>query len=143
MKCVIVLLVALLGFPHSALAQPAAHPPPPGCKAPPHHPHKGSPPRSQCLAGKVTAVSGTAMEIQPAHGRAIKIVFVNKTVFQTDSGPGILEGIMSGDFACVTGTPHGHNLTAQLVVFDLTPFPCPLKKPPPHMTRVSVAPGDL
>ncbi|GAC1324870.1 MAG: hypothetical protein NVS2B16_17800 [Chloroflexota bacterium] len=130
MKRVIVLLVVVLGLPHSVLAQPVAHPHPPSCKALPHHPPKGKPPQTQCLAGNVTAVSGTAMEMQPAHGHAIKIIFVKKTIFQTDSGPGTLEGIMPGDFACVTGTLHGHSLTAQLVVFDLTPFPCPLKKPP-------------
>ncbi len=132
MRFAVLLLAVLSGVPSLALAQAVAHPPPVGCKARPHHPHKGKHPPPQCLAGDVTAVSGTGMKLQPVHGHAVSLLFDDKTVFQTDSGPGTLEGIVPGDFACVTGQPHGHAFTAQVVVFDLVPFSCPAKKPPPQ-----------
>ncbi|GAC1399038.1 MAG: hypothetical protein NVSMB52_12600 [Chloroflexota bacterium] len=146
MKLIGILLVAMFGFPASAFAQPKPHPAPSGCKAPPHHPHKdkhphkGKHPPPQCLAGTVMAVSGTEMQVQPAHGHSVRIIFVDKTIFQTDSGPGTLEGIMQGDFACVTATPHGHTFTAQLVVFDLAPFACRTQKPPPHSKSLTPDP---
>jgi len=132
MKFIIVLLVVLSASPGVALGQGVLHPPPPQCKAPPHHSHKAKHSHSQCVAGSVTGVSGKGMTVQPPHGQPVKIVFIDQTVFQTGSGPGTLEGIMPGDFACVTGTTHGHTFTAEKVVFDLTPFHCSVKKPPPQ-----------
>lgn len=136
MKLAAAVLVMLSAFPGVALAHPPAHPPPPSCGPVPHHPHKGKHPPPQCVAGNVTTISPTGMEIQPVHGHPQRIAFVDTTVFQTDSGPGTLEGIVTGDFACVTGKRHGHALTAQLVVFDLKPFKCRAGKPhPPPVQR--------
>ncbi len=130
MKPAVVFLALLAALPTVARAQTAPHPPPPACAAP-HHSPQGKHPKPQCMAGNVTTVAATQMQLQPDHGHPVKIVFTNHTVFQTDSGPGTLEGIMPGDFACVTGTPHGHTFQAKSVAFDLTPFPCPVKKPHP------------
>jgi len=134
MKLAVLFLALLAALPTVARAQTALHPPPPACAAP-HKPPKGKHPKPQCMAGSVTTVAATQMQLQPAHGHPVKIVFTDQTVFQTDSGPGTLEGIMPGDFACVTGTVHGHAFQAKSVVFDLTPFPCPVKKPHPPKSQ--------
>ncbi len=139
MKLAVLFLALLAALPTVAHAQTALHPPPPACAAP-HKPPKGKHPKPQCMAGSVTIVAATQMQLQPAHGHPVKIVFTDQTVFQTDSGPGTLEGIMPGDFACVTGTVHGHAFQAKSVVFDLTPFPCPVKKPHPPKSQ-DVPPG--
>jgi len=139
MKPAVLCLMLLAALPTIARAQTAPHPPPPACAAP-HHPPHGKHATPQCMAGSVTTVSAMQMQLQLAHGHAVKIVFTDHTVFQTDSGPGTLEGIMPGDFACVTGTPHGHTFQAKSVAFDLTPFPCPVKKP--HPPKGHDAPRD-
>ncbi len=139
MKLAVLFLALLAALPTVARAQTAPHPPPPACAAP-HKPPKGKHPKPQCMAGSVTTVAATQMQLQPVHGHPVKIVFTDQTVFQTDSGPGTLEGIMPGDFACVTGTVHGHAFQAKSVVFDLTPFPCPVKKPHPPKSQ-DVPPG--
>ncbi|MGI8824958.1 MAG: hypothetical protein ACR2JC_04800 [Chloroflexota bacterium] len=128
MKLAAALFVVWLLVPAGALAQHPGHPPPPPCGDRPHQ-QKGKHSQPQCISGSVLAISATGMRLHAPHGHPVSIRFTAKTVFQTDSGPGTLEGIMPGDFACVTGTVRKHDLTAQLVVFDLMPFPCPVKKP--------------
>lgn len=139
MRTAIAFLLALCLAPGMAQARGMPHPSPQPCGAPQHHPHKGKHVPPQCIAGTVTVVTEANMQVQPVNGHLQKIAFVAKTVFQTDSGAGTLEGIMPGDFACVTGTIHGHSLTAQLVIFDLKPFPCDPKRkpsPPPHRAAI-------
>lgn len=43
--------------------------------------------------------------------------------------------------AVLAGTPHGHSFQAKSVAFDLTPFPCPVKKPHPPKDH-HVSPGS-
>lgn len=128
MRASVVVLLLLLPLPAPAFAQTPPSHPPPACHLAGHHP-RGHQPHLQCMGGAVHAVTTTTMTIQPGHGHSIGVLFSAATVFRTDSGPGTLDGIVPGDYACVTGSPHGHIMTAQLVVFDLSPFPCGPKKP--------------
>lgn len=128
MRRLVIVLLLVLCLPHTVRAQaPPPHPPPPCLKAP-RGKNKGA---KTCIAGTVIRVSGDDMDLRPRHGHPAKIRFTAHTVFRTNSGAGALNGIMPGDFACVSVTGHGHKLTAQQVVFDLTPFPCPTPHPPP------------
>lgn len=108
-------------------------------EAPPHHPHHPPPcdlhPRGPhhavCGFGVVANVTKTGMELHPDKGHPATVVFAPKTVFQTNSGAGALDGIMAGDYACVLGTMHGPALVAKRIFFDQIPFACPQHRPPP------------
>ncbi|MGI8967551.1 MAG: hypothetical protein ACR2GA_00395 [Chloroflexota bacterium] len=73
------------------------------------------------------------MAVQPHRGHVQGVRFDAATMFQTNSGPGTLEGLVSGDFVCVAGMQHSQAFTAGIVLFDPRPFPCSphLPKHPP------------
>lgn len=125
-------LALLLVLPAGVSAAPAKPPHPPPACAPLGKGKGGKHPPIVCLFGKVTQVSAHDIHLKPKHGHATVVRLSASTVFQTNSGPGALNGVMPGDFACVSGTVRGHALVARVVVFDLTPFPCPVPHGAPH-----------
>jgi hypothetical protein len=50
--------------------------------------------------------------------------FTDETLFATDSGEGVLDGLVAGDYVCVTYAPHSGAVTALLVLFDPDFPPC-------------------
>jgi hypothetical protein len=60
------------------------------------------------------------------------------TLFETDSGEGVLDGLMSGDYVCVGYTSHSSTLTALVVLFDPMSSPCS-----PRRQESSWAPGQV
>lgn len=78
----------------------------------------------QCVAGRVVDVSADTLDIRNFHGTVVKVSLTPDTLFQTDSAAGSIEGIASGDFACVAVASHSEGLVAIRVFFDLRMFPC-------------------
>lgn len=78
----------------------------------------------QCTAGVAVKVSPSGMKVRSAHGRPLRVRFTNNTLFLTDSGEGVLDGLVAGDYVCVSYTPHPGTVTALVVVFDPASSPC-------------------
>jgi hypothetical protein len=78
----------------------------------------------RCLAGVAVKVSPSSMKVRPTHGSQLRVRFTNKTLFATDSGEGVLDGLIAGDYVCVSYTPHPGTMTALVVVFDPVSSPC-------------------
>lgn len=80
--------------------------------------------RLQCVAGRVIDVSADALDVRNFHGSIVKVSLTPDTLFQTDSAAGSIQGIASGDFACVAVASHPEGPVAVRVFFDLRMFPC-------------------
>jgi hypothetical protein len=78
----------------------------------------------QCIAGIALNVSPSSMRVQSAHGLQRRVRFTEMTRFETDSGEGVLDGLVSGDYVCVAYTPRAGPMTALLVAFDPNSIPC-------------------
>jgi hypothetical protein len=77
-----------------------------------------------CMTGVAVNVTGSGMKVRPAHGPQRKVRFVRTTLFETDSGEGGLDGLVSGDYVCVSYASHPGTVTAFVVVFDPAWTPC-------------------
>jgi hypothetical protein len=84
----------------------------------------------RCFGGVAVAVNWNSMKVQPAHGKSLSMRFDDNTEFATDSGEGVLDGLSSGDYVCVTYAQRRKSNMVLVVVFDLRPLPC--RAPPPH-----------
>lgn len=130
MRCVCWLLAAAVVslFPSTSLAQsfsPHGYKPSPStCGAHHHDDDAASPVRFQCTAGLALNVSSNGMKVRPAHGSPLRVRFSDDTVFETDSGEGVLDGLVSGDYVCVAYKPHTGTVTGLLVIFDPDSLPC-------------------
>jgi len=78
----------------------------------------------RCMAGVAVKVSPSDMKVRPAHGSQLRVRFTNETLFETDSGEGVLDGLVAGDYVCVSYTRHPGTVTALVVVFDPASSPC-------------------
>jgi hypothetical protein len=83
---------------------------------------------SQCAIGVAINVSQKSMKIRPVHGHPLSVRFTDATEFETDSGEGVLDGLVAGDYVCVAYMPRTGTPTALLVVFDPKSIPCHSKK---------------
>jgi hypothetical protein len=79
---------------------------------------------SRCLTGIAVKVSWNGMKVRPPHGTPFRVWFTDATVFETDSGEGVLDGLVVGDYVCVTYMHHSGFATAVLVVFAPESMPC-------------------
>jgi hypothetical protein len=77
-----------------------------------------------CLTGVAVKVSPNGMKVRPQHGSQRKVRFDWLTLFETDSGEGGLDGLVSGDYVCVDYVPHPGAVTALVVAFDPVSMPC-------------------
>jgi hypothetical protein len=76
------------------------------------------------MAGIAVKVSWSGMTVRPAHGQVLQARFTDATDFETDSGEGALDGLIAGDYVCVSYKPRPGVVTARLVVFAPQPVPC-------------------
>jgi hypothetical protein len=76
------------------------------------------------MTGVAVNVSPNGMKVRPPHGPQRKVRFDWTTLFETDSGEGGLDGLVSGDYVCVDYAPHPRSLIALVVVFDPVSMPC-------------------
>jgi hypothetical protein len=101
--------------------------------------YTGAPHHTLCMMGVAAGVSSTGMKVRPPHGAQRKVRFTVKTLFETDSGEGGLDGLVSGDFVCVSYVPHPGTVTAVVVVFDPVWMPCgPMRHHPPDPLTVKM-----
>jgi hypothetical protein len=77
-----------------------------------------------CMIGVATRVSANGMMVRPAQSAQRKVRFTRKTLFETDSGEGGLDGLVSHDYVCVSYSPHPGAVIALAVVFDPGSMPC-------------------
>jgi hypothetical protein len=84
--------------------------------------------RQQCMAGVAVKVSWNGVKVRPAHGNPLRVWFTDATIFETDSGEGVLNGLVVGDYVCVTYTSRSGAVIALLVVFDPETIPCRSRK---------------
>jgi hypothetical protein len=82
----------------------------------------------ECTAGVAVNVSRNGMKVRPARGNPLRVRFIRTTVFESDSGEGVLDGLVGGDYVCVSYMPHSGTVTALLVVFDPETIPCASRK---------------
>jgi hypothetical protein len=80
--------------------------------------------RLQCIAGRALQVSPSGMSVRPVRGVQRRLRFTQITRFETDSGEGVLDGLVSGDFVCAAYTSRAATAIAQLVLFDPNSMPC-------------------
>jgi hypothetical protein len=82
----------------------------------------------QCMTGVAIQVSWNGMKVRPAHGNPLRVRFTDATVFETDSGEGVLDGLVGGDYVCVAYLPHPRAVTGLVVVFAPESIPCRSRK---------------
>lgn len=82
----------------------------------------------KCVTGVAVKISWNSMKVRPAHGNPLQVRFTDATLFETDSGEGVLDGLVAGDYVCVSYMPHGGTGTALLVLFDPETMPCRFRK---------------
>lgn len=111
------LVIALL--PGVALAHP---PRPPGPICGLAHVNVGD--NDHCVSGAIMFMGDSFMAIRPPHGSLQLVLSNDGTVYKTRSGAAALEGLVQGDYVCVAGYDEDGLLAADVVTFDIHPFPC-------------------
>jgi hypothetical protein len=89
-----------------------------------HYDNAEAYPQLHCVAGVAIKVSWSGMKVRSTQGSTLRIRFTDATVFETDSGQGVLDGLVSGDYVCVAYAIRAGTMSALLVVFDPNSIPC-------------------
>jgi hypothetical protein len=77
-----------------------------------------------CTTGVAVKVYGNGMQVRPYRGSVLQVRFTEATEFTTDSGEGVLDGLVVRDYVCVAYVPHVRTVTALLVMFNPKSVPC-------------------
>jgi hypothetical protein len=82
----------------------------------------------RCAVGVAVKVSSNGMRVRPLHGSPLRVRFTDETEFETNSGEGVLDGLVAGDYVCVAYVPRSGTVTALFVAFDPQWIPCGVGK---------------